>query len=127
MSAGPAANQVGDWSAMLRARPLRNTAARAVENASTGATLYIKRRRPAWLVPPLAWIVPYSPERQVTLDALGQRLWQWCDGTPTVEELVDRFKDEYGLTFHEARAAVTGYLQRLIQRGVLAIMMQDHP
>mgnify|MGYP001316331284 CR=1 FL=1 len=125
MSAPSGTPEAAEWTPMLRARPLRNTAARVVENGSTGATLYIKRRRPDWLVPPLSWIVPYSPERQVTLDALGQRLWQCCDGRSTVEEIVDRFKDEHGLTFHESRAAVTGYLQKLIQRGVLAIMMQD--
>jgi len=120
-------NQPGNWTAMLRARPTRNTAARAVEKDSTGVTVYVQRRRPRWLVPPLSWIVPYAPERETTLDALGQRLWQCCDGRATVEEIVDRFAAEHGLTFHEARAAVTAYLRQLIQRGVLAIVMQDRP
>ena len=114
-----------DWSGMLRAQPTRNSAARAVENGSTGVTLYVRRRRPAWLVPPISWVVPYSAEREVRLDALGRQVWQWCDGNLTVEEIVDRFKDEHRLTFHEARAAVTGYLQKLIQRGVLAIVIRD--
>lgn len=114
-----------EWSAMLRARPTRNTAARAVENGSTGVTLWVKRRRPAWMVPPVSWVVPYAAEREIVLDALGRQVWQWCDGSLTVEEIADRFKDEHRLTFHEARAAVTGYLQKLIQRGVLAIVIRD--
>ena len=114
-----------DWRGMLRARPTRNTAARAVENGSAGVTLYIKRRRPAWLVPPVSWVVPYTAEREILLDALGRQVWQCCDGQSTVEDIVDRFKDEHRLTFHEARAAVTGYLRKLIQRGVLAIVIRD--
>ncbi len=114
-----------DWGGMLRAQPTRNTAARAVENGSTGVTLYVKRRRPAWMVPPVSWVVPYSAEREIRLDTLGRQIWQWCDGKLTVEGIVDRFKDEHRLTFHEARAAVTGYLQKLIQRGVLAIVIRD--
>jgi hypothetical protein len=114
-----------EWSAMLGARPTRNTAARAVENGSTGVTLWVKRRRPAWMVPPVSWVVPYAAEREIVLDALGRQVWQWCDGSLTVEEIADRFKDEHRLTFHEARAAVTGYLQKLIQRGVLAIVIRD--
>ena len=114
-----------DWGGMLRARPTRNTAARAVENGSPGVTLYVQRRRPAWMVPPVSWVVPYSAEREIVLDALGRQVWQWCDGNLTVEEIVDRFKDDHRLTFHEARAAVTGYLQKLIQRGVLAIVIRD--
>jgi hypothetical protein len=109
---------------MLRARPVRNSAARAVENGSLGVTVYVKRRRPAWFVPPVSWIVPYKPEQQIVLDGLGRRIWLDCDGRRTVEEIVDRFKDEHRLSFHEARAAVTGYLQGLIQRGVLAIVVQ---
>jgi hypothetical protein len=114
-----------DWSDMLRARPTRNTAARAVENGPRGVTIYVRRRRPAWLVAPVSWVVPYAPEREVVLDALGRQVWQWCDGALTVEDIVERFKDEHRLTFHEARAAVTGYLRQLIQRGVLAIVMRD--
>jgi len=110
---------------MLRAKPVRNTAVRVVENARVGVTVYVRRRRPSWLVPPLSWMVPYKPEQQIILDSLGRRIWQDCDGRRTVEEIVDRFKDEHRLTFHEARAAVTGYLEKLIQRGVLAIVVQD--
>jgi hypothetical protein len=110
---------------MLRAVPTRNSAARVVENSDNGITVYVKQRRPGYLVPPLSWIVPFSPEKRVTLDAIGTKIWRWCDGVLTVEGVVERFGDEYRLTFHEARAAVTGYLKQLLQRGVLAIVLQD--
>lgn len=121
----PNRNQDGSWVAMLRAVPMRNTAARVVENSNYGITVYVKQRRPGYMIPPFSWIVPFAPERRVTLDAIGTKIWRWCDGSHTVEEVVERFKDQYRLTFHEARAAVTGYLKMLLQRGVLAIVMQD--
>jgi hypothetical protein len=125
VSRRPPSQGDADWTAMLRARPVRNSAVRVVENAPAGATVYVRRRRPAWFVPPVSWIVPYKPEQQIVLDGIGRHLWLDCDGRRTVEEIVDRFKDEQRLTFHEARAAVTGYLEKLIQRGVLAIMVRD--
>lgn len=118
-------NQDGSWVQMLRATPIRNTAARVVENRDNSITVYVKQRRPSYMVPPLSWIVPFNPERQARLDAIGTRIWRWCDGSVCVEGVVDRFKDLYGLSFHEARAAVTGYIKMLIKRGVLAIAMQE--
>jgi hypothetical protein len=96
-----------------------------VEKQDNCITVYVKQKRPAYMAPPLSWIVPFSPERQVTLDAIGTRIWRWCDGSLSVEGVIERFKDQYRLTFHEARAAVTGYVQSLIKRGVLAIVMQE--
>ena len=115
------------WEPMLRAVPMRNTAARAVENQENGVTVYVKQKRPGFMVPPLSWIVPFRPERSVTLDGIGARVWRWCDGTRTVEEVIDLFRGTYSLTFHEARAAVTGYLRMLIKRGILAVAIQEEP
>jgi len=118
-------NHPGSWVDMLHARPIRNSAARAVENQQNGVTVYVKQRRPGWFVPPLSWIVHYRRERRVTLDSLGKQIWELCDGHVCAEDLIDRFAEAEGLTFHEARAAVTGYVKMLIKRGVLAIVMQE--
>ncbi|MBN2451663.1 MAG: PqqD family protein [Lentisphaeria bacterium] len=79
------------------------------------------------MVPPVSWIVPFRAEREITLDAVGRLIWEWCDGRCTVEDITERFRDRYRLTFHEARAAVTGYLQLLIRHGLVAIVMQEKP
>ena len=114
-----------DWMRMLRAKPVQNSAARVVENREKSVTILVKQKRPRFLVPPLSWIVPFSPERRVTLDKLGTRVWSLCDGQSTIEQIVETFRAPYRLTFHEGRAAVTGYVSRLIQRGVIAIVMQE--
>jgi len=54
---------------------------------------------------------------------LGSQVWRWCDGERTVEAVVDAFAAAHGLTFHEARVAVAGYVSSLVKRGALAIAM----
>ena len=61
----------------------------------------------------------------MVLDGIGAGLWSKCDGTNTVEMLCDMFAREHGLSFHEARTAVTGYLGKLVQRGVLAMAVKE--
>ena len=110
---------------MLLARPVPNAAARTEPRDGNRLAVYVKTKRPAYLVPPLSWIVPHPEERCAVLDPIGVRVWTLCDGRRTVEHVVDAFAAQYGLTFHEGRVAVTEYLKRLIQRGVLAIVLAD--
>ena len=113
----------GDWRAMLAAYPVRNVAVEVREKSENTVTVVVKTQKPNYMMPPISWFVPYNPEREIDLDAMGTRLWRWCDGQRTVEEVIDLFKDTYDLSFHEARAAVVDYLRKLIQRGILAVMM----
>lgn len=119
---GTTQQQGASWRQMLDARPVRNRAARAEADDSTGMTITVGNRRRGYLsLPPVSWIVPFRKERRVKLDGLGAEVWRLCDGQLTVEGVVDRFSRTHGLTFHEARVAVTGYMKGLIRRGVLAI------
>jgi hypothetical protein len=115
----------GNWEQQLRSRPLRNQAARIESDTRDAVTIVVKQERPAYMKPPLTWIVPHRPERKAELDALGSEVWHLCDGRRTVEEIVDRFAASHGLTFHESRVAVTEYISSLIKRGVLAIEIPD--
>ena len=110
---------------MLEARPVRNSAARVTRDSDGAVRLAVKRQRPRYLVPPLTWVVPIKPERLLALDAVGTRVWDLCDGQRTVERVVDAVAPEYGLTFHEARVAVTAYLKQLLQRGAIAMAHDD--
>ncbi len=107
---------------MLAARPIPNKAAR-VEEEGGRVVIYVKkapgrRGRRVW-----RRIMPTRDERRFTLDPLGADCWRLCDGQRTVEEIVDRFAERHGLSFHESRVAVTGYLKQLIQRAILAIAL----
>jgi len=117
------AQQAGSWRKMLGAKPVRNAAAEAAQEGQNELKISVKTKKPRYLVPPLSWIVPLRPTRAVRLDRLGSQVWNLCDGERTVEEVVDEFARLHGLSFHEARVAVTGYIRQLVQRGALAIAM----
>lgn len=123
-----------NWKRVLEAVPQKNTAAivkyknqnpHGDPQTADVVTIIVKNIRPAYLVPPVSWFVPYKPQREITLDKLGTYLWNLCDGKKNVEQIVDEFKAHYDLTFHEAKTCVTDYLKKLIQRGILAVVI-DH-
>ena len=113
------------WRSMLMARPVRNAAADVHDTSKDKVTIRIKRARPWYMVPPISWVVPMRSERKLVLDRMGARIWRLCDGKRSVEEIVDVFAERHALTFHESRASVTEYLKELIQRGALAIAVQN--
>lgn len=117
-------NTRGDWKAMLWAVPIRNTAAEIVKDEAASVSVTVANRRPAYMIPPVTWFVPYKKRVTIELDGMGARLWHCCDGVATVENICDTFSKEYGLSFHEAKTAVTEYLGKLIQRGILAIILE---
>jgi hypothetical protein len=114
------------WRRMLEVAPRRNSAA-AVKTGSDGSRrISVQRQRPWWLrIPLVAWIVAIGEARHLTLDRLGGEVWDLCDGRHTVEGIVDAFARGHGLTFHEARVAVTVYLKTLVQRGALALELPE--
>ena len=106
--------------------PVQNTVARVLDDGNGRVSVFVRQEKPFYLaIPPLSWIVPFKRERRSGLDALGAEIWQLCDGSRTVEQIIDVFKDQHELSFHEARVSVTGYIKALVQRGILAIAMQD--
>ncbi len=115
------------WKSMLSARLVRNAAARVEQRPGSRVMVYVKTAKPRFMVPPISWIVPVRRERGAALDCLGTQLWNLCDGSRTVEEVIDAFAALHSLSFHEARAAVTGYARTLIERGVLAIALPEQP
>jgi hypothetical protein len=110
---------------MLAATPVRNEAARCERLADGSLDVRVPRALKRLARPPLAWLFPVRPERHIVLDPLGATVWEACDGLRTVEAIVDGFAAAQGLSFHEARVAVTKYLTDLIRRGVLAIRLAE--
>ncbi len=106
---------------MLLAIPRQNQAATTQIQADGTLRIMVKRRRPKWLVPPLTWILRLAPMHTIQLDAIGTKIWQWCDGQNSVETIIELFARDHAFSFHEARSAVTGYLKLLVQRGALAL------
>jgi hypothetical protein len=111
------------WKKMLDAVPVRNEAAKFEELASGGTRATVARKKPAWLVPPVSWVIRIKPHKSVILDPIGMAVCGACDGKRTIESIVDEFAGRHRLSFHESRVAVTEYLGRLVRYGILAIRM----
>ncbi len=112
------------WRRMLEATPVVNEAAQVTPDGP-GLAVTVPLQAPPGRAKPLSWLLLARKERTVRLDALGKQVWDLCDGTRTVEGIVDAFAQRHHLTFHESRVSVTEYLKRLVQRGALAVALVE--
>lgn len=113
-----------NWRLMLQVRPVRNHAAR-MERTDTGLRFTVRKRKPRYLVPPLSWVIRPRLEESTRLDPMGVEILELCTGHRRAEQIVDLVAERFGLTFHEARISVASYLQALVQRGVVVLVVPD--
>lgn len=106
---------------ILAAIPTRNTAVRE-ETRGEALVLFVPIRKRWWMTGPLSWCLPLRREKGVALDAIGQEVWQACDGQHCLETLVEDFADRHRLGFHEARLTVMRFLRMLAQRNLLVLV-----
>jgi len=115
------------WTArMLKAVPYVNRAMQQTPRPKGAVLASVPMKRPRYLVPPLRWVLPFSGQRRVELDAVGAEVLRLCDGQRTVESIIESFAAAHRLTFREAQLPVTQFLQQLAERGIVAIVgLQD--
>lgn len=113
------------WRQMLDAVPLRNEAARELQDSANGGMVVAVPTvlKPWHRLPLVRWVVRVPEARELHLDPVGAAVWRACDGSRTVEDIILTFAVQYRLTFHESRVSVTTYLRSLIQRGALAVAL----
>jgi len=63
--------------------------------------------------------------RTVTLDEVGTRVWDLCDGEHTVKDLIARVAEEHKLSRKEAEVSLVAYLRQLAARGLIALVVED--
>ncbi len=106
--------------AALDARP---HAAPPVRTERRDGKLYVtvKFRRPSWQ----RWLgADALCERTFGLDAHGQDVYQWCDGTRTVQDVVRRFAGKNRISLPEAELNVTRFLRTLLTKGLIVMEME---
>lgn len=111
---------------LLAAVPTRNTAVRE-ETRGGALVLFVPIRKRWWTRGPMAWCLPLRDEKGVALDALGQEVWQTCDGQRDLETMVEDFAARHRLGFHEARLTVMRFLRMLAQRNLLVLVGEAAP
>ena len=105
----------GNREAVLRLRPVRNTAIQWQENEHGEAELTIPYRKDR-LARIVAFLVHLPEARKVLLDEVGTYVWRMCDGNHTVEAIVRAMIKEYKMNRAEVEASVARYLQMLAER-----------
>ena len=107
---------------LLAAVPYRNRAMEITSRPDGSALVSIPIPRPKFLVPPLSWILPFSPHRRVELEPVGAGVLRMCDGRRTVEAIIEEFAADHKLSFREAQLSITQFLRQLTQRGLIAVV-----
>lgn len=118
-------SQLVTWKKMLTAKPIKNQAAVFQKHDEKHIKATVKKKKPKYLIPPLSWIIRPKLHQDIILDEIGSGILNLCDGIRTVEDIIEDFSQQHKLTFHEARASITGYMKLLVQRGILAIAAQE--
>ena len=108
---------------VLDAIPVVNAAVR-VELQENGALLWVPLQRRWWMGPPLSWVLPFRREKGIALDGLGRQVLEYCDGHATIERIVEGFAAHHKLRFHEARQSVLLFLKMLLERKVVALVIE---
>jgi len=106
----------------LRAVPFANRAMTIVPASDGGALASIPMNRPRWLVPPLSWMLPYSSQRRVRLDAVGCGVLGLCDGNRNIETIIEEFARANKLSFREAQLPTTQFLKQMTERGIIVVV-----
>ena len=111
-----------DQSQLLDAVPVHNHAVRA-ERRANALLLWVPIQRRRWMLGPLSWLLPFRDEKGIALDALGQEVWQACDGKRRLEEIIEQFAEHHQLRFHEARLSVLQFFRSLVERNLVALVV----
>ncbi len=100
-------------------RPLRNPSLRWDRSKDGIVTVFISYERGR-----LASIFSRIPkEKQIMLDEVGSRVWNFCDGNYPMKKIAKALHQEYKLTIEEAEAALRTYFNQLSERGLVGFIL----
>ena len=112
----------------LNCTPVKNTYVRTTR-LDTGEVLLTY---PAAMRPWLAGLIRRfgsssegAVTRKLQLDELGTQVWNMIDGINSVQDIIQRFADNYQLQLKEAEVSVTRFLRELGRRGIVGLRELD--
>lgn len=106
----------------FEARPVRNPRLKwRVNDADCVEVIVPRRKDTVGRVLGFLFFVPDN--RPVTLDEVGSRVWQLCDGENTVAEVARTLANDYKLGRREVEVSLTEYLRTLGKRGMVGFLV----
>ncbi len=107
----------------LSAKPVLNSLVREERDADGHVILQVPRRDTV-MTRTVARVFKMRPYRRITLDELGTFVIQLCDGRHTVDEIVDKFAEEFRLSRREAELAMLEFIRGLARRSVIGLVVE---
>ncbi len=109
-----------DRQAAMMLRPGRNSML-TWEKRETGETMLLvpQNEKVGRVTRTMAKFLKAPTERQVELDEVGGYVWELCDGSLTVDAIVQRTCKQYKMNRREAEVSVTMFLQMLHERNFI--------
>jgi hypothetical protein len=111
---------------VMNARPIRHPALEALRSQDGEISLRLPRRK-VWWLNFLAKFGGVPEYHTLTLDKTGSWVWDLCDGTHSVRELIVRLSEEHKLPPKEAEVRMLAYLDTLAQRGLVGMAVGEKP
>jgi hypothetical protein len=115
-----------DFARQMHAVPVRNQHVRVLEDAPDRLCLETDLRYSGWRGLLARGLKP-SRTRRYELSGLGREVYDSVDGTRTFEQLTDLFAARHRLTFFEARGLLMQFLQTLMARGLVVMVVAAPP
>ena len=107
-----------DRQGALTLRPARNSTL-TWESPEAGKTLITVPLEHKGVTAVLARAMKAPKERRVELDEVGGFVWELCDGSNTIENIVQKTGREYKMNRREAEVSVTMFLQMLHEKNYI--------
>lgn len=110
---------------MLTLRPVRNPvvtwetpAPDEADERPAGVVLFVPRREDGWGQWLARWLqVPSG--KKIELDEFGGEVWEMCDGSHTVDQLVRHTGEKYKLNRRQSEISVVAFMRMLAQRRLI--------
>lgn len=115
-----------DRAATLRLRPLRHPTLTS-EKRESGETILIvpQNDEVSRITRTMARWLRVPTERKVELDEVGGFVWELCDGSHTIESVVQKTSRHYKMNRREAEVSVTMFLQMLHERKFIGFYKKE--
>ncbi len=111
------------WRRMLESRAFLNEKAKIDSLNASKVEIEVPLKKPGFLVPPISWLIKPRDRKTIRLDPLGSEVLELIRHSEKVVDVVDRFAERNGLSFHESRVSVTQYISQLVDNGIVVISM----
>ncbi len=104
--------------AALKARPVKLPFLFRKEVDNDKLQITVRLQRPWWL---RMMGGGETFERTYSLDRLGRKVYEMCDGKTPVRKIVKKFADKHNISIAEAEVSVTKYLETMLSKGLVGM------